>query len=594
MSIRSKSTLACFIVTLYLIYTSLHRIRRPNTIPLITTSSSSTTKSIPTPTSQSTIHNLPIPTSKYSFADPLITTLSTIQSEPIETPVDLPSLSPSPPSPPSLPSPTLERHPIDPNEKYLTFFTHSGFQNQLIQVENGILLAWYLNRTLILPKALLGEAFGWSVFNKLQLEHQLRDSDTTEECEEYIDAMDQWRIKCPDRDRYAMLPFDSIFDLSWAKQHVKILVREQANDGWLASTLGIVRAGGAGTNDPDLMVEEDIVEEQEEGSYVDGDILYFRGGTRYDWRIFDTPRKSQRLGKYADALNIYDLRKRKEKLIHFSSLFGSGKLPIRRPEHYDFLRSLQRSITYHHPAVLEMTDLIVDKLGGHGNFVGIHIRSGDGWFVNTLPENILSIVSQINRAVDSQHQRNTFVDFELDENSDSYDPAILPLDSSSMRSSTPPPKLEQCVTSAKNGDATLIYVATDARNPRQDDAFDPLWKLYPCSFTIHDILAQEGNGNGNETGDDDDDFGTEDNDDEGAAAAIASMGWSILDKERNPATGTSMRKFLLPLVDASVSSRGWFFIGSKGSTFSGYINRLHDVYWSDTKKQELASSLVDD
>jgi hypothetical protein len=208
----------------------------------------------------------------------------------------------------------------------------------------------------------------------LQLEHQLRDQQTTEDCEEYTSEMDQWRINCPRRDQFAMLPFDAIFDLSWAKQHVKILVREEANDAWLASTFGIVRAGGAGTNDPDLMVEEDMVPEEEYGSYVDGDILYFRGPTRYDWRIFDTPRKTQRLGKYADALNIYELRRRKEKLIHFSSLFGSGKLPIRRPEHYDFLRSLQRSITYHHPAVLEMTDLIVDKLGGHGNFIGLHIR----------------------------------------------------------------------------------------------------------------------------------------------------------------------------------------------------------------------------
>jgi hypothetical protein len=233
----------------------------------------------------------------------------------------------------------------------------------------------------------------------------------------------------------------------------------------------------------------------------------------------------------------------------------------------------------------------------------IKYRSGDGWFVNSLPDNVVSIVSQINRAVDSQHQQNTYVDSEInDDNNDIYDPNILQLDTSSSSPSSAP-NLEQCVNSAKNGDATLIYVATDSRNPRQDSAFDPLWKLYPCSFTIHDILAQEGgNNNANETednhadtdDDDNDDFGTEDNDDEGAAAAIASMGWSILDKERNPATGTSMRKFLLPLVDASISSRGWFFIGSKGSTFSGYINRLHDVYWSDTKKQELASSLVDE
>ncbi|CAO3594193.1 unnamed protein product [Absidia cylindrospora] len=480
---------------------------------------------------------------------------------------------------------------INPDEKFLTFFTHSGFQNQLIQVENGILLAWYLNRTLILPKALMGEAFGWSLFNKLQLEHRLRDKETTEDCEEYIDDMNKWQISCPNRERYAMLPFDSIFDLSWAKQHVKIVVREQANDGWLASTFGIVRAGGAGTKDPLMIVEKDMVEEQEYGSYVDGDILYFRGDTRYDWRIFDTPRKRQRLGKYANALNIYDLRRRKEKLIHFSSLFGSGKLPIRRPEHYDFLRSLQRSLVYQHPAVLKMTDLIVDKLGGHGNFIGIHIRSGDGWFVNALPENILNIVSRINHAVESQQRQQTSLDPGLDENDDS---STQPRYLSSTSAAMGIPNLAQCVASAKNGKRTLIYVATDARLPRLDSAFDPLWKLYPCSFTIHDILGQE-EGNSNRGGfEDDGDLETDDNDDDGAAAAAASMGWAILDKERNPTTGTSMRKFLLPLVDASISSRGWFFIGSKGSTFSGYIHRIHDIYWSNTKKQDLASVVLVD
>jgi hypothetical protein len=144
------------------------------------------------------------------------------------------------------------------------------------------------------------------------------------------------------------------------------------------------------------------------------------------------------------------------------------------------------------------------------------------------------------------------------------------------------------VAAAKAGETTLVYVATDARNPRLDSAFDPLWKSHPCSFTIHDILTQGG------SYDEDADLDSEDNDDESAAAAVASMEWAILDKERNPATGASMRKFLLPLVDASISSRGWFFIGSKGSTFSGYISRLHDVYWSDAKKQELAAAIVEE
>jgi hypothetical protein len=180
------------------------------------------------------------------------------------------------------------------------------------------------------------------------------------DCEEYANEIDRYQIRCPDRDLYAMLPFDTLFDLSWAKQHVKIITREQVDDDWLASTLGIHG--------------HHITALPTNGTYVDGDIVYYCGATRYDWRIYDTPRKSHRLGKYAQALSIYDLRQRKEKLIHFTSLFGSGRLPIRRPEHFDFLRSLQKSITYQHPAVLEMSNLLVSLLGGHGNFIGIHVR----------------------------------------------------------------------------------------------------------------------------------------------------------------------------------------------------------------------------
>ncbi|KAI8341922.1 hypothetical protein BC941DRAFT_414886 [Chlamydoabsidia padenii] len=454
-------------------------------------------------------------------------------------------------------SPTPASLNINPDEKYLTFFTHSGFQNQLIQVENGILLAWYLNRTLILPKAVLGKPFGWSYFPKLRLEHQLRNSGTTNNCEEYTDEMDRWHITCPDQSQYAMLPFDDIFDLSWAKQHVKIITREQVNEDWLASTLGIHPG-------------EQINSATNPGTYVDGDILYYCGATRYDWRIFDTPYKSQRLGKYVEALDIYELRQRKEKLIHFSSLFGSGRLPIRRPEHYAFLRSLQQSITYHHPAVLKLTDLITNTLGGHGNFIGIHVRSGDGWFVDALPDNIIHIVSLLHRVSNKQHGRQqTLLDLD--------DPTTQPRYSSSISN------LAHCVTAAKNGKGTLVFVATDARNPRSNRAFDPLWTDFPCSFTIHDILALDN---------DDPDFDMEDliNEDITVVlAAAAAMGWTLLDNVHHPVTGTSMRKFLLPMVDASISSRGSTFIGSKGSTFSGYIHRIHDIFWSKNKKPIFAT-----
>jgi hypothetical protein len=45
----------------------------------------------------------------------------------------------------------------------------------LFLVENAILLAWFLNRTLLMPRALFGQPFGWMPFDRLLLEHQLRD-----------------------------------------------------------------------------------------------------------------------------------------------------------------------------------------------------------------------------------------------------------------------------------------------------------------------------------------------------------------------------------------------------------------------------------
>ncbi|KAI8069243.1 hypothetical protein BC940DRAFT_237189 [Gongronella butleri] len=460
------------------------------------------------------------------------------------------------------------------DEKYLTFFTHSGFQNQLIQVENGILLAWYLNRTLILPKAILGDVFGWSSFDKLQLEHQLRDSTTSQECFEYETRMERWGVPCPRKERYVSLPFDAIFDLSWAKQHVKMVVREEASDQWLGDHLGI-RGDGNVHVDPTLMADE----ASESASFVDGDILYFRGGTRYDWRILDVAGRKPRLGKYAAALDIRQLRQRPEKLIHFTSLFGTGRLPIRRSEHYDFFRSLQRSITYGHPAIHAMTDIVTEKLGGHGNYIGIHIRSSDGWFVEALPDTVFSIVANIDRAVRSHRHQQTNLDLEDahmpgtnddgeaedDDDEDDDDLVLVPPPSEHR-----PPRLSECVAAAKAGRTTLVYVATDQRDPRLNRAFDLIWQSYPCSFTLPEILSDD-----------------QDSDDDNIDPSSSSRAvWTILDQHRHPVTGASMRKFLLPMVDASIASRGWIFVGSKGSTFSGYIRRLYDIFWSN-KKSEL-------
>ncbi|KAI7902221.1 uncharacterized protein BX663DRAFT_531537 [Cokeromyces recurvatus] len=401
------------------------------------------------------------------------------------------------------------------DEKYLTFFTHSGFQNQLIQVENGILLAWYLNRTLILPKALLGEAFGWNPFYRLELHHKVRDT-ANNDCKQFKDKKSRKLASCPDPLKYTLASFDDLFDLSWAKRHINIIEREQSDFDWLQTRFGIKR---------DILNSKNKSQQQATGVYIDRDILFFKDKTRYDWRIYDVPVKNPFLGKYTASLDVSQLKNYSQKLIHFTSLFGTGKFPIKKSENIEFFKSLQKSMTYKHPAVLKITDVVVELLGGAGNYVGVHLRTADGLFVKELPENIQYVINHIST-----------LSFSSKDNLSNYNHYSL----------------SECVLLAKANQTTLVFLATDAIRSRMDKRFHHLWSHLPCTFTLDEILE--------------------------ANNPI----WSHMDKYRTSHTGESMRKYLIPLVDALVASKGVKFVGTKGSTFSGYIHRLHQNYWSST------------
>ncbi|KAG1048809.1 hypothetical protein G6F43_008825 [Rhizopus delemar] len=370
--------------------------------------------------------------------------------------------------------------PIDPNAKYITFFTHSGFQNQLIQVENAILLAWFLNRTLILPKAILGDSFGWNNFDRLNERHNL------------LYARCEKNKKSCLKKKYAVTSFDKLIDLSWAKQHVQMIDKNRPDFQWLEDQLDIKIAD----------------HNQSFGSFISGDVLFFKDQTRYDWRFFDKPSKYQFLGKYKDGLNISTLKERKEKLIYFTSLFGTGKFSIKDPHHQQFFKTLQQTMIYKHPAVLRMSEIVVHALAVE--FVGVHLRTRDGLFVEAVPDNI----QQIKQHIPYQPLHQT-------------------------------PSLSTCVQLARENKTTLVFLATDTVNPRKDHP--EVWKHAPCTFTLNDILGHD------------------------------HPSWIYMDQYRSH-KGESMRKYLVPLVDALVASQGRSFIGTKGSTFSGYIRRLHQNF----------------
>lgn len=160
-------------------------------------------------------------------------------------------------------------------------------------------------------------------------------------------------------------------------------------------------------------------------------------------------------------------------------------------------------------------------------FFGI-CRTADGLFVDAIPENIESILEKIENITAKSIESTKIQHLLTNKNISSL--------------------LSTCVTLAKSKQTTLVFLATDAINPRNDDKFKQLWQHSPCTFTLNDILPNN------------------------------SPLWSHMDQFRATHTGDSLRRFLIPLVDALVASKGNSFIGTKGSTFSGYIRRLHQTH----------------
>lgn len=159
--------------------------------------------------------------------------------------------------------------------------------------------------------------------------------------------------------------------------------------------------------------------------------------------------------------------------------------------------------------------------------------------MQALPRNVRNIVSQINRSLEKHVDLPTLQE-QL---------TIIPKN----------PDLAQCIKLANSHNITLIYMATDAPNPVSNPAFSQLYSSYPCTFTIDSFKA-----------------------------AINQPAWDTLSKATNAHDGSFLKKYLIPLVDATIASRGRLFIGTEASTFSGYVYRLHDVFWS----QEQAASLT--
>ncbi|RGB26985.1 hypothetical protein C1646_769719 [Rhizophagus diaphanus] len=221
------------------------------------------------------------------------------------------------------------------NERFMTYLPHGDIFQQKDELENAVILAYSLNRTLIIPPIILG--LNIEFINSKSLRKKLSSLDTNHnqsECfiktiiPEQKETKYEIDINClNDFVSYSLLRWDSLFNLNFIKKNIHLLYRKNFDQIKLEKMLNITNP----IND-----------------------------------IYNITKSTTSL----KDLNF--IRSRNEKLLSFDYLSG---LDLIESDHLIFLNQLNSSIKLNNPVILDVSNNIInEKLGGKKNFIGVHAR----------------------------------------------------------------------------------------------------------------------------------------------------------------------------------------------------------------------------
>ncbi|CDS12522.1 hypothetical protein LRAMOSA04716 [Lichtheimia ramosa] len=322
-----------------------------------------------------------------------------------------------------------------PEERYLSYLPHSGFHNQRIALVNALLLADHLNRTLLMPPVVLGEAMHWRDYDALASYHQLLNKGRISPmyCQQHPNER-----RCLRSKRYTSLRWDRLFDLKALKQRVRIRYRDDYSPAYLESNYNITY------ND----------------TYTIKDKLL------YDYRIVEE--KGHVLGKYQREITMKELAQRPERHVSFGSLFGTGRVLFskRHNKHASELRDyVNDQFVFSKkelPSLYQAADKVVKQLGGSGSYISIHARVGDSMFER--------LSQQVMNKLWNDLQKYT----------------------SLIRH--PPLPLETCLGLFKKSSTPsplVLFIATDAPEPTIHPLFTSIYATFPCVVTLSDVFDYE-------------------------------------------------------------------------------------------------------
>ncbi|KAJ2958433.1 hypothetical protein NQZ79_g6024 [Umbelopsis isabellina] len=384
-------------------------------------------------------------------------------------------------------SPQYEQPTNVDDTKYLAYLPHSGFANQRTELVNAIILAKHLNRTLLIPPLFLGQVEGWQGEGRLwETLAELTDPERRTQC--LLGNANEDDQMCAHYKRFGMLRWSWATDLAplTTEFGVQYLERQDMSLQSLQASLDIS--------------PYDIYRITDEHPYA-WDV---RGGNS---PLSNNPR-------YIKHFRMNQLEV-PHKVLHFYGLFGEGRVAADKAER----EQIKNVLVFQNPQVVDVAAKYVQAVGGVDQFTSIHIRTGDGVFRRTLASRIPMAIERLHRVIG-------------DRDTGSNDDA--------KQNITDENRVDWCMNNqASNPRNAMIFVATDAKNPREDLA--AVFNEFPCAVTMQDFPSS----------------------------------WLDPLQEASVATQQHIEGWLLTFVDAEIAQQAKKYIPSPGSTFSGYIGAIH-------------------
>ncbi|KAG1730185.1 hypothetical protein EDB19DRAFT_1741152 [Suillus lakei] len=427
-------------------------------------------------------------------------------------------------------NPAAHDHDHDPHTKYLSYFPHSGLHNQRIALENALVLAQQVNRTLLIPFLRLGQPIRYVSFEKLRRFLVLGSKAGLKHCP-LVPIGIPTPDECSGYDEWTSIPWDHLVDLHAIGE--KIGVKMIQWDGGPAA---------------EWMKKLNI-------NIFEADTLTLHDAGPYDFRFLDTSDDvSPTRDKYLYSIYIPALAQAHERLVQIGTLFGSSRLKLRQGVSKTVRRDVRSGMVFTNADLSRVADTIYEALGGV--YIGAHLRVGDGQFEQRGADNARLVWWKLVYLVCGLDLEETLaLEQQLNPFDEDLDPPLIQPDVPSLRVPHPPlPPLPHTFKPQIRCHAPLhtsaplqrlnapLYIATDSPNPTADPLFSIYMKTFPCIFFLSDFTSR----------------------------------LTPLDVLINPYDQVPLKGFLIPVLDAMVLARAREVVVTDGSTFGAFVK---DVLW---------------